>query len=271
MKKAKSTKNDQKKSSSSKPPQKAKSKPKKKTQTSKSKYSKPKTELVDYFPRGNGQKDDFTSNIGIITSSQKNKFLSKKRKQKSSINDLNNQKKEKVPKKIKIESPLEKGEIASVMAPKFKIGDLVLLSICEIHKDYMIMNYTRNKKAMVHSSYSGLIEKEKESEFNFENFFNIGQFLIGAVVSPGNDIRLKNGRLNKKFQVSIDPKIINTGLISQKIVVGMDLYGKLFYDKKNNKYSADFKFSENKKNKFDINDMSDGDDENEEENDGEKI
>ena len=123
---------------------------------------------------------------------------------------------------------------------------------------------------MVHSSYSGLIEKEKESEFNFEKYFNIGQFLIGAVVSPGNDIRLKNGRLNKKFQVSIDPKIINTGLIPQKIVVGMDLYGKLFYDKKNNKYSADFKFSENKKNKFDINDMSDGDDENEEENNSEK-
>jgi len=129
----------------------------------------------------------------------------------------------------------------------------------------MILNYTRNKKAMVHSSYSGLIEKDKEDEFNFEKYFNIGQFLIGAVVSPGNDIRLKNGRLNKKFQVSIDPKIINTGLIPQKIVVGMDLYGKLFFDKKNNKFCADFKFSEIKKNEFG-NDMNEEEEENEEEN-----
>ena len=61
------------------------------------------------------------------------------------------------------------------MAPNFKVGDLVLLSICEIHKDYMIMNYTRNKKAMVHSSYSGLTEKDED--FNFEKYFNIGQFI----------------------------------------------------------------------------------------------
>ena len=80
----------------SKSSQKTKSKPKKNPN---SKFSKPSTQIVDYFPRGNGQKDDFTSNIGIITSSQKNKFLSKKRKQKSSINDLNTTKKEKVPKK----------------------------------------------------------------------------------------------------------------------------------------------------------------------------
>ena len=100
------------------------------------------------------------------------------------------------------------------MAPHFKIGDLVLLSICEIHKDYMIMNYTRNKKAMVHSSYSGLTENDED--FSFEKYFNIGQFIVGAVVSPGNDIRLPDGRLNKKFQVSIDPKIVNTGLMSEK-------------------------------------------------------
>ena len=245
MKKESSTKKEVKKSSSSKKVQKTSSKPKKKNPISK--YSKSKTELVDYFPRGSGPKDDFTSNIGIINPSQKNIFLSKKRKQKVSIakkekeNDLT---------KIKIEKQIEKGEITSVMAPKFRIGDLVLVSICEIHKDYMIMNYTRNKKAMVHSSYSGLLLKDKEEDFNFENYFNIGQFLIGAVVSPGNDIRLQNGRLNKKIQISIDPKIINTGLIPQKIVVGMDLYGQLNYNKNNNKYFVDFKFSKNKKNEF---------------------
>ena len=258
MKKASSTKKVQKKQSSSKQVQKQSSKSKKKNPISK--YTKPKTEVIDYFPRGSGTKNDFTSNIGIINPAKKGSFLSKKRKMKSS-----NIKEEKEDKKINIENIKEKGEIASVMAPKFKIGDLVLLSICEIHKDYMIMNYTRNKKAMVHSSYSGLVLNDKEDEFNFEKYFNIGQFVIGAVVSPGNDIRLQNGRLNKKIQVSIDPKIINTGLIPQKIIPGMDLYGKLIYNKKSNKYSADFKFSSNNKNKFD-DDMSENNEENEEEN-----
>ena len=64
-----STEKAQKKSSSSKPVQKSTSKQKKKNPISK--YSKPKTELVDYFPRGSGPKDDFTSNIGIINPSQK--------------------------------------------------------------------------------------------------------------------------------------------------------------------------------------------------------
>ena len=147
------------------------------------------------------------------------------------------------------------------MAPNFKIGDLVLLSICEIHKDYMIMNYTRNKKAMVHSSYSGLTEKD--DDFNFKKYFNIGQFVVGAVVNPGNDIRLQDGRLNKKFQVSIDPKIINTGLIGEKVIVGMDLYGQLIFDKNKNKYTANFKIASNKKNKFKQNEDDDhNDDEN---------
>ena len=260
MKKTPSTKKDQKKPKSSKPVQKQTSKPKKKNPISK--YTKPKTEVIDYFPRGSGSKNDFTSNIGIINPSKKgsSSFLSKKRKLKTS----NTYKSEKEEKEFNVENIKEKGEVASVMAPKFKVGDLVLLSICEIHKDYMIMNYTRNKKAMVHSSYSGLLSNEKEDEFNFEKYFNIGQFVIGAVVSPGNDIRLQNGRLNKKIQVSIDPKIINTGLNPQKIIAGMDLYGKLIYNKKSNKYSADFKFSENNKNNF-----NEEEEENEEEIDNE--
>ena len=259
-KKTSSTEKAQKKSSSSKPVQKSTSKPKKKNPISK--YTKPKTEVIDYFPRGSGSKNDFTSNIGIINPSKKgsSSFLSKKRKLKTS----NTYKSEKEEKEFNVENIKEKGEVASVMAPKFKVGDLVLLSICEIHKDYMIMNYTRNKKAMVHSSYSGLLSNEKEDEFNFEKYFNIGQFVIGAVVSPGNDIRLQNGRLNKKIQVSIDPKIINTGLNPQKIIAGMDLYGKLIYNKKSNKYSADFKFSENNKNNF-----NEEEEENEEEIDNE--
>ena len=151
----------------SKSSQKTKSKPKK---NQNSKFSKPSTQIVDYFPRGSGPRNDFTSNIGIINPSKQKSFLSKKRKQNTS------QKNEKNQKKIKdTEKPVEQEKPAGVMAPNFKVGDLVLLSICEIHKDYMIMNYTRNKKAMVHSSYSGLTEKDED--FNFEKYFNIGQFI----------------------------------------------------------------------------------------------
>jgi hypothetical protein len=70
------------KKSSSKPVPKPTSNPKKKNPLQK--YSKPKTELVDYFPRGSGPNDDYTSNIGIINPSQKSTFLSKKRKTKAS-------------------------------------------------------------------------------------------------------------------------------------------------------------------------------------------
>ena len=247
----------------SKSSQKTKSKPKKNPN---SKFSKPSTQIVDYFPRGSGPRNDFTSNIGIINPSKQKSFLSKKRKQNTS------QKNEKNQKKIKdIEKPVEQEKPAGVMAPNFKVGDLVLLSICEIHKDYMIMNYTRNKKAMVHSSYSGLTEKDED--FNFEKYFNIGQFIIGAVVSPGNDIRLHDGRLNKKFQVSIDPKIINTGLVTEKIIVGMDLYGQLIFDKKKNRYSANFKIASSKKNKYkeENDEDDDSNDNNDDNNDNDKI
>ena len=227
-----------------------------------SKFSKPKTQVVDYFPRGSGPKNDFTSNIGVINPSKKSSFLSKKRKQ------VTSQKKEKNEKIKKIEKFDTPEQAAGVMAPNFRIGDLVLLSICEIHKDYMILNYTRNKKAMVHSSYSGLTEKDED--FSFEKYFKIGQFVVGAVVSPGNDIRLHDGRLNKKIQVSIDPKIINTGLVAEKIIVGMDLYGQLIYDKNKNKYFANFKIASSKKTKFNKDEYED-ENSSDEDNDNDNI
>ena len=235
-----------------------KSKPKK-NKNPNSKFSKSSTKVVDYFPRGSGPKNDFTSNIGVINPSKKPSFLSKKRKPNTSLKSEKRQKKEKSSEKV-----LEPEQTAGVMAPNFKIGDLVLLSICEIHKDYMIMNYTRNKKAMVHSSYSGLTEKDED--FNFENYFNIGQFVVGAVVSPGNDIRLQDGRLNKKIQVSIDPSIINAGLITEKIIVGMDLYGQLIFDKKSNKFSANFKIASKTKSFKKDNNYDDDDDDEDDEN-----
>ena len=248
---------------SSKPNQKSKPKQKKNPI---SKFSKPKAQVIEYFPRGSGPNNDFSSNIGLYDPSKKKSFLTKKRRQEKSLKSDQNSKKSK-----NNEKSLEPEQPAGVMAPHFKVGDLVLLSICEIHKDYMIMNYTRNKKAMVHSSYSGLTEGDED--FSFEKYFSIGQFIVGAVVSPGNDIRLPDGRLNKKFQVSIDPKIINTGLVAERIIVGMDLYGQLIFDKNKNKYNANFKIVSSKKKKFDEDNEEEDENmsDNEEQKDNDKI
>ena len=212
-----------------------------------------KKEIIEYFPRGNNSKknEDFNFNTGIINKS-KNNFLSKKRKNenKQILSSKNNKKNNNDLNKIEIDFN-ENNNISRVFMPNFKVGDLVLLSISEIYKDYMILNYTRNKKAMVHSSYSGL---DDIKNFDFNNYFKIGQFLIGAVISPGNDIHIQNsGRLNKKILVTINPSIINTGLNVENIVEGMDVYGQLIYDNKNKKLNADLKLSDgdnNNKNKF---------------------
>ena len=45
-----------------------------------SKFSKPKTQVIDYFPRGSGPNNDFTTNLGIIDTSKKKIIFNKKKK-----------------------------------------------------------------------------------------------------------------------------------------------------------------------------------------------
>ena len=200
--------------------------------------SKPSKELIDYFPRGTSSKDDFSFNNAIIDHSRENRnLLSRKRKIKNESKSKNKETEKKTEFEINENEKIK----SRVMLPKFSKGDLVLLSISEIYKDYMICDYSRNKKAMIHSSYSGLNLNNNDS---FINYFSIGQFLIGAVINSGGDIQIENegGRLNKKLLICIDPKIVNTGLKIEKITVGMDLYGQLNVDNKGN-YYADFMLS----------------------------
>lgn len=210
-----------------------------------------KTEVVDYFPRGGSTgREDFTFNTALIDKKAKPeaKFLNKKRKKveidanlKATAGTIVNTS-EDIGKEdtqtVQMMTDESERSTSRALIPRFKVGDLVLLTISEIRKDYMIANYTRNKKAMIHKNYSGFADKE---DFSFENYFKIGQFVCGAVVSPGNDIQLEDGYMNKKILVSIDPKIINTGLYSNKLVMGMDLFGKLV--KIGEKYAVDFRFS----------------------------
>jgi hypothetical protein len=89
-KSTKNKKNPNPKQKSQKSAEKSKSK---KNKNPNSKFSKPSTQIVDYFPRGSGPKNDFTSNIGVIDPSKKPSFLSKKRKQNKSLKSDKNQKK----------------------------------------------------------------------------------------------------------------------------------------------------------------------------------
>lgn len=222
---------------------------------------KPSTEVIDYFPRGNtsSHQNDFTFNTGYVDNKKdKTNFLSKKRKTTSRKSGETQTQLHNENEGVHIEKAIE-NESSKVLLPKFKLGDLVLLSVCEIRKDYMIASYSRNKKAMIHSSYSGInVDNDNDnSDFDFGNYFHIGQFICGAVIRHGNDIRLDNGHVNKKILVTIDPKIVNTGLMPQHVVEGMDLYGQLLKNEEG-KYMVDFRLG------------NDHENENEEENEEEE-
>ena len=199
--------------------------------------------IIDYFPRDSNDHSDFTYNVATIDKKGKKEFLSKKRKNNVKSDemddDLGGLSKIKFDNKVQEET----GQISRLKFPKFEIGDLVLLSISEIHKDYMIANYTRNIKAMIHMNYTG-IEKEK---LKLTKLFKVGQFICGTVVSPGNDIQLSSGKLNKKILVSIDPKITNIGLEIDSIKEGMDIWGRLNYNLNTKAYSVDFQISNSNK------------------------
>ena len=211
---------------------------------------KPSTEVIDYFPRGNtsSHQNDFTFNTGYVDNKKdRTNFLSKKRKTTSHKDNKAQTQLHNENEGVHIEKAID-NESSKVLLPKFKLGDLVLLSICEIRKDYMIASYSRNKKAMIHSSYSGInVDDSNDSDFDFENYFHIGQFICGAVIRHGNDIRLDNGHVNKKILVTIDPKIVNTGLMPQHVVEGMDLYGQLLKNK-DGKYMVDFRLGNDNEN-----------------------
>lgn len=212
-------------------------------------FLKTKTsEIVDYFPRDNND-EDFGFNLASMETknslfSSKNELLKKKRKQESSKaklkikaadDELDNL-------DFKLENSEEGKSGSRALLPNFKVGDLVLLTICEIRQTYMIANYTRNKKAMIHVNYSGF--DSKQENFSFAKYFRIGQFVCAAVISPGNDIQLPQGYMNKKILVSIDPKIVNAGITKETLCEGMDLWGKLAFDHSAKCYMADFGFTD---------------------------
>lgn len=110
--------------------------------------------------------------------------------------------------------------------PIFEKGDLIMLSICEIKKDYMIANYTRNKKAIIHRKYTSFT---KDKNFKFSDYFHVGQFVSAAVITSNVISNSKSSvdQIHHKIKCSIEPNIINSNFHLEEINVGLDLWGQL--------------------------------------------
>ena len=137
---------------------------------------------------------------------------------------------------IKIEdSTNEISSQSRLPQPKFSIGDSILLCISEVRKDYLICNYIRNKKAIIHSNYCG------ENTRNLTEMFKVGDFVPSVILASDNQHKQST---NRKLVCSIDPKIVNSTLKWGGLAKGMDLWGRLGYDEKTDRYYADLQIGE---------------------------
>lgn len=177
--------------------------------------------IDDYFPRR--ENIDFNYIIPLKKNEIKlsiNSNLSKTKKNKLVSSDDNENKEiyeEGILRPI-VDSDEIKNSSSRCFSPKFHIGDILLVSIFDIRKDYMIANYTRNIKVFIHREYSGY---SIDKDFNFQNYFNIGQFISVAVIST------EKSRNNKKIKCSIEPHIVNAGIDKYHLNEGMDLWGQI--------------------------------------------
>jgi hypothetical protein len=109
-----------------------------------------------------------------------------------------------------------------------KIGKLALrkdslgmFAVCEIGKDYLIVNHTRNTKGYVPLQGSG---------FNSCDF-HLGQLIVamvsaeigGAQTGQIYNFASGNAGLNRKVQLSLDSKYINKLLAADRVTKNMVL------------------------------------------------
>lgn len=102
---------------------------------------------------------------------------------------------------------------------------LAMFAVCEVSKDYLIVNHTRNTKGYV---------PLKGTEYKSENFKK-GQLIVASINSEiggantGDIYNFKSGKagLNRKVQLTLDPKQINKLLSAEKVTKNMVLSGKV--------------------------------------------
>lgn len=88
-------------------------------------------------------------------------------------------------------------------------GTIGLFAICEVTKDRLIVNHTRNTKG-----YVSLKSDEHKH-------FTVGQFIVASVLEESGARMLKSGKVNRKVQLTMDSKIVNKALTSETTTKGM--------------------------------------------------
>ena len=102
---------------------------------------------------------------------------------------------------------------------------LAMFAVCEISKDYLIVNHTRNTKG-----YVPLTGTEYKSDS-----FRKGQLIVAMINSEiggantGDIYNFQQGKagLNRKVQLSLDTKYLNKLLSADKITKNMIIQGKV--------------------------------------------
>ena len=134
----------------------------------------------------------------------------------------NNKRKEKeftktAPSKVRGTSDAVKAtRLGKLQLKKDAIG---LFSVCEVQKEYLIVNHTRNTK--------GYVELTSESK----NRYSKGDLIVASVTSEiggaqtGKIYNFKSGMqgLNRKLQLSVDIKSVNKLMTAQKTTKNMVL------------------------------------------------
>lgn len=97
---------------------------------------------------------------------------------------------------------------------KFSKGSLGLFAISELHENFAIVNFTRNKKGYLPLPEG--INKKK---------LRIGQYVTAVVESEGTATYNKNssGNLNRKLQLQLDVGQLNRSLTVENLLPKMVL------------------------------------------------
>jgi ribosomal protein S1 len=125
---------------------------------------------------------------------------------------------------------------------QLKKDALGLFCVCEVEKDYLIVNHTRNTK--------GYVELPKGNK----NKYSKGDFIVASVTSEvggaqtGKIYNFKDGMagLNRKLQLSMELKSVNKLLTAQKVTKNMVLQAKI-QSKEAKGYILDFGFRDHAK------------------------
>ena len=116
---------------------------------------------------------------------------------------------------MKFKDKIKSVEVSTLKINKlnFVKGSVGLFAVSEVHKNqYAIVNHTRNVKGFINL---------KETPYPL----TVGQLVVAQVtaIGTGTHNATTSRNLNRKLQLTLDPKAVNKGLAIDKITSGMML------------------------------------------------